>query len=154
MVLVGSGSVSNYTDPDSGSSQFFIRIRIQGNYVDSTDPPHCLRHYANLDFKIQKFTISISHLVRAKKGQFLLQKAVFILDLNLRLNFWQARLWSETGFIKVKDCTFYWYRYRKVTFWHTKKSRLVHLQYLGSGPKENEQQTHNSRIHCQFYKQN
>ena len=26
------------TDPDSGSSQFFIRIRIQGNDTDSTDP--------------------------------------------------------------------------------------------------------------------
>ena len=30
------------TDPDSGSSQFLIRIRIQGNDTDSTnpDPPH------------------------------------------------------------------------------------------------------------------
>ena len=33
MVLVG-----NDTDPDSGSSQFIIRIRIQGNDSDSTDP--------------------------------------------------------------------------------------------------------------------
>ena len=40
MVLVGSGSVS--FDPDSESSHIFIRIRIQGNYTDSTDPdqPH------------------------------------------------------------------------------------------------------------------
>ena len=44
MVLVGSGSVSFDTDPDSGSSHFLIRIRIQGNYTDSTDPgpPHWL----------------------------------------------------------------------------------------------------------------
>ena len=44
MVLVGSGSVSFDTDPDSGSSFFLIRIRIQGNYTDSTDPdpPHCV----------------------------------------------------------------------------------------------------------------
>ena len=32
MVLVGS--VSFDTDPDSGSSHFFIRIRIQENYTD------------------------------------------------------------------------------------------------------------------------
>ena len=39
MVLVGSGSVSFDTDPDSQSSQFFIRILwIQGNDTDSTDP--------------------------------------------------------------------------------------------------------------------
>ena len=36
MVLVGSGSVSFDTDPDSGSSHFLIRI--QGNDTDSTDP--------------------------------------------------------------------------------------------------------------------
>ena len=43
MVLVGSGSVSFHTDPDSGSSHFFIRIRIQRNDTDSTDPDpqHC-----------------------------------------------------------------------------------------------------------------
>ena len=42
MVLVGSGSVSFDTDPDSGSSHFFIRIRIQGNDTDymDPDPPH------------------------------------------------------------------------------------------------------------------
>ena len=38
MVLVGSGSVSFDTDPDSGSSHFLIRILIQGNDTDSTDP--------------------------------------------------------------------------------------------------------------------
>ena len=38
MDLVGSGSVSFDTDPDSGFSHFLIRIRIQGNYMDSTDP--------------------------------------------------------------------------------------------------------------------
>ena len=38
MVLVGSGSVSFDTDPDSGSSHFLIRIRIQGNDTDSMDP--------------------------------------------------------------------------------------------------------------------
>ena len=44
MVLVGSGSISFDTDPDSGSSHFLIRIWIQGNDTDSTDldPPHCL----------------------------------------------------------------------------------------------------------------
>ena len=33
------------TDPDSGSSQFLIQIRIQGNDTDSTnpDPPHWLK---------------------------------------------------------------------------------------------------------------
>ena len=45
MDLVGSGSVSFDTNPDSGSSHFFIRIwiQIQGNDTDSTDPdlPHC-----------------------------------------------------------------------------------------------------------------
>ena len=45
MVLVGSGYVSFDTDPDSGSSHFFKRIRIQGNTTDSTDPDpdpqHC-----------------------------------------------------------------------------------------------------------------
>ena len=43
MVLVGFGSVSFDTDPDSGSTHFFMRIRIQGNDTDSTDPdlPHC-----------------------------------------------------------------------------------------------------------------
>ena len=43
MILVGSGSVSFYSD--SGSSHFFLRIRIQGNDTDSTDPDtdpqHC-----------------------------------------------------------------------------------------------------------------
>ena len=38
MVLVGSGFVSFDTDADSGSSDFFVRIRIQGNDTDSTDP--------------------------------------------------------------------------------------------------------------------
>ena len=43
MVLVGSGSESFDTDPNSGSSHFFIRIRIQGKDTDSTDPDpqHC-----------------------------------------------------------------------------------------------------------------
>ena len=38
MVFVGSGFVSFDTDPDSGSNQILIRIRIQGIYIDSTDP--------------------------------------------------------------------------------------------------------------------
>ena len=38
MVFVGSGSVSFNTDPDFGYSQFFIRIWIEGNDADSTDP--------------------------------------------------------------------------------------------------------------------
>ena len=49
MVLVGSYSVSFDTDPDSGSSHFFIRIQIQGNYTDSTDPAHCYRYLEFVD---------------------------------------------------------------------------------------------------------
>ena len=49
MVLVGSGSVSFYMDPDSGSSHFLIRILIQGNDTDSTgpDPQHWVPVYFN-----------------------------------------------------------------------------------------------------------
>ena len=36
-----SGSISFVTDPDFGSSKLLIRIRIQGNDTDSTDPQHC-----------------------------------------------------------------------------------------------------------------
>ena len=47
MVLVGSGSVTFDTDPDSGFVHLLIRIRIQGNETDSTnpdpDPQHCVR---------------------------------------------------------------------------------------------------------------
>ena len=50
MVLVGSGYVSFDTDPDSETSNFFSRIRIQGNDTDSTDPdpPHWRRQYKTL----------------------------------------------------------------------------------------------------------
>ena len=34
LVFVGFGSVTNETDPDSGSSQLFIRIWIKGNDTD------------------------------------------------------------------------------------------------------------------------
>ena len=38
MGFFGSGSLSFDTDPDSGPIPTVKRIRIQGNYTDSTDP--------------------------------------------------------------------------------------------------------------------
>ena len=56
MVLGGSGSVTFDTDPDpdSGSSHFLIRIRIQGNYTDSTDLDPVPQHWWYRYYMIKK----------------------------------------------------------------------------------------------------
>ena len=68
MVFIGSGSFD--TDSDSGSGQFCIRIRIQGNATDSTDPEHSRESLIAITVVITRATVILNQKTASAGGKF------------------------------------------------------------------------------------